>query len=315
MTSDLRLARSALEHYALAAPPRRVTLLQRERQSVYMIEADRRGPYVLRLYSGRGPLPARIRSQCQWLSAIRRDTKLIVPEPVANRDGAFVTRFDGASAVLTRWVAGRRRFRRDGPGVGALEKVGRLMAGLHAHGQTFRPPRGFSCPRWDWRGLFGPDSPWRPERPPKMDVATRQLFARVSRQARATMKMLGTGADVFGLIHGDLIQSNYLVDGARVAAIDFADFGRGYFMYDMAVTLLLLKPFDRSGRQRAAFLRGYRSVRPLRAEHERLIDTFIAVRAVVLAKWLIGARRPRSADLRWVTQTLPWVASLRIGEA
>jgi Ser/Thr protein kinase RdoA (MazF antagonist) len=128
------------------------------------------------------------------------------------------------------------------------------------------------------------------------------------------MRELGAGRDVFGLIHGDLIQSNYLVDGrpkrVRVHAIDFADFGRGYFLYDIAVTLLMLRPFDRSGAQRVAFLRGYRNIRALSASEEKRIDPFIAIRAVVLARSLLGAPRPSTADLRWVSQTLAWIENL-----
>jgi Ser/Thr protein kinase RdoA (MazF antagonist) len=184
------------------------------------------------------------------------------------------------------------------------------MARLHEHARSFKPPAGFVCPRWSWDGLFGRRSPWRPARPPTLDAPTRRLFAHVRRRGRAIMDLLGAGRDVFGLIHGDLIQPNYLVDGRHVHAIDFADFGRGYFLYDIAVTLLMLKPFDRTGRQRDAFLRGYRNVRPIRAWEEALIDPFIAIRAVVLANHLLGQPRPNTADLRWVSQTLPWIEKL-----
>jgi Ser/Thr protein kinase RdoA (MazF antagonist) len=133
------------------------------------------------------------------------------------------------------------------------------------------------------------------------DASQRRIIRRVMGRARNLMRDLGAGPDVFGLIHGDLMQANYLIDGQRVHAIDFADFGRGYFLYDMAVTLLMLQPFDRASRQREAFIRGYRSIRPLSRHHELLIDPFIAIRAVVLARWVLGSSKP--LDRRWVAQT------------
>jgi Ser/Thr protein kinase RdoA (MazF antagonist) len=301
-------ARQALTNYALG-PVRRISLLQDERASVFKVEAGSRGPYVLRIDHRREAERQVVQSECEWLAAIGRDTDLVVPEPIADRDGDFVTSVDAALATLTLWVPGRRRFRANGPGPDVLEKVGRLMARLHEHGRAFKPPRGFVCPRWDYVGLFGARSPWRPVRPPPLDTATRRLFDRVRRRARSLMQRLGTGRDVFGLIHGDLIQPNYLVDGRHVHAIDFADFGRGYFLYDMAVTLLMLRRFDRTGTQRAAFLRGYRSVRTLSREHEESIDPFIGIRATVLSRWLLGAREPTTADLQWVSQAMPDIES------
>lgn len=128
-------------------------------------------------------------------------------------------------------------------------------------------------------------------------------------KTRATMNALGKGSDVFGLIHGDLIQANYVVHRNQVGAIDFADFGRGYFLYDMAVTLLMLKPFDPHGLQREAFIQGYRDVRPFPVEHEVMLETYIAARAVALCRWISGAVTPGQAELRWMKATIGWLRS------
>jgi Ser/Thr protein kinase RdoA (MazF antagonist) len=85
------------------------------------------------------------------------------------------------------------------------------------------------------------------------DRRTRRLFGHVMRRARTAMDVLGRDPLAFGLIHGDLIQANYVVHRNRVGAIDFGDFGRGYFLYDMAVTLLMLKPYStRTGASHAS---------------------------------------------------------------
>jgi Ser/Thr protein kinase RdoA (MazF antagonist) len=219
---------------------------------------------------------------------------------VANVSGELVTKFGARYCTLTRWVPGRRRFRATGPGARVLHRVGQIMAELHEHGGAFKPPRGFVCPRWDYDGLFGRSSPWRPPRTVRRDPGSRAIM----QDTRRVMTRLGCSSKVFGLIHGDLIQANYVVDGDAVYPIDFADFGRGYYLYDMAVTLLMLKPFDAGDVQRRAFMAGYRSVRPLSIEQESLLDTFIAARALVLARWILGAAHPTPADVRWADKTL-----------
>lgn len=307
--SQKRLAKAALDQYDLQGA--RITVLQAERQTVFGVHACGRTRYVLRVYGREGPDRQTVWSQCQWLRAIARDTDLNVPAPIQNKEGGDVTWIDADAretfCTLTRWVPGRPRFRRDGPGPAVLRQVGRIMATLHAHGTVFRTPDGFRCPRWDHAGLFGRRSPWMPAREVKLDGAARRAFERVTATVRDMMRSLGTSRDAFGLVHGDLTQANYVFHANSVAPIDFGDFGRGYFLYDAAVTLLMLKPFDRSGAQRRAFINGYREFRRLTRDHEAMLDTFIAARAVVLSRWALGVRRPDAGNLRWVAQTLPWL--------
>jgi Ser/Thr protein kinase RdoA (MazF antagonist) len=184
------------------------------------------------------------------------------------------------------------------------------MAQLHVHGASFQRPRGFRCPCWDWNGIFGADSPLAPQVPRKLPKAIQALFDSVQERTKRVVRSLGKGPDVFGLIHGDLIQANYVIDRGRVGAIDFADFGMGYFLYDMAVTLLMLRPFDIHGSQRRAFIEGYREVNALTREHEALLDLFIAARAVALARSALGARNRHPENVEWVKQNLPWLRKM-----
>jgi Ser/Thr protein kinase RdoA (MazF antagonist) len=88
--------------------------------------------------------------------------------------------------------------------------------------------------------------------------------------------------------------------GGQVTAIDFDDCGCGPFVYYLAVTLSELQHRGDYPALRAGLLAGYRSVRPLTAEHERLIDTFIALRFVQLMMAKIEERdQPMFRDI-WV---------------
>ncbi len=301
-------AHRALLHYALK--PIDVTLLQSDRQLVFKVTASRNASYALRIYRPHDPAGRFLTSQMKWLKALARDTSLRVPVPVMNRGGTAATTFrsngERFRATLTRWVSGERRFRANGPGARALFEVGRAMATLHRYGQSFRPS-DFRAPRWDYEGLFGRGSPWCPPHPPAVDGAARKLFDSTTARCREAMRSLGHGDSVFGLIHGDCTQANYVIDRGRIGLVDFGDFGFGHFIYDMAITLLMLKPFDSTGAQRRAFLSGYREVRDLSPEHENLLDLFVAARAVVLAKWVMGAEKPNPGDVEWVGQMLRWL--------
>lgn len=106
------------------------------------------------------------------------------------------------------------------------------------------------------------------------------------------MDQLGTSRKVWGVIHGDLMQANYLIHRRHVRVIDFADFGIGYFLYDMAITLFALWGLDPDDLQRQAFLAGYRQVRELSLDHDRLLDVFIAGRGVVQARFVMASDFP-----------------------
>jgi Ser/Thr protein kinase RdoA (MazF antagonist) len=265
------------------------------------------------MFAAKDREPAMIRSELAWLRAILEDTRIIVPEPMANLRGNTVTSVscgqdgDAFHCALTRWVEGRLYLRKNGPGPAALRQVGRTMAQLHLHGQRFRRPRGFRCRRWESESLFGAKSPYYPNAEKKLlDREDRRLFSRLIRRTREAMAQLGTDSDVFGLVHGDLIQLNYLFHHGKIRLIDFGDFGDAHYLYDMGVTLFALWGRDDQLRQRQAFLEGYRAVRPISADHEKLLDLFIAARGVVLARLVMGmmGEQVNETGMRYIAKVL-----------
>jgi Ser/Thr protein kinase RdoA (MazF antagonist) len=253
------------------------------------------GTYLLRIQEPRPETAGCIRSEFRWLDAILKDTDLVVPAPVRTREGQDALLLTPAGVPgervcnVTRWVEGRLLLRPGGPGPQALRKVGRLMARLHDHGHRFSRDRGESFRVWNDRTVLGEESPYFPgvERL-VLGAKDRRLFARVRRKLTEVTARLGTGPDVFGLIHGDLIQLNYLFHRGDVRAVDFGDCGRGHFLYDMGITLFALWGRDPRGLQRSAFLEGYREVRRFTQDRERLLDVFVAARAVALSRWVLG---------------------------
>ena len=100
------------------------------------------------------------------------------------------------------------------------------------------------------------------------------------------MQTLREGREVFGLIHADLYERNYLFSKGEVHAIDFDGCGWGYYLFDIGVAFSTLLARTDYPALRQAFLEGYRRVRPLSVSHEALIDTFIAGRLMCHVLWL-----------------------------
>jgi len=247
--------------------------------------------YVIRIHRPGSQNAAMIRSELLWLLALRREAGLVVPEPVATRDGALLMLAGAAGVpeprhcVVFRWVAGR--FLRARLGQRELAQVGAFMAQLHRHAERFVVPDGFLRKRWDYAGIrsavLGTDleQSWA-----HLSRADRALLDAVGAQVQQAMDSLGEGREVFGLIHADLYERNYLFANGDVHAIDFDGCGWGYYLFDIGVAFSTLLARPEYPALRQAFLDGYRRVRPLAAHHEALIDTFIAGRLMGHVLWL-----------------------------
>jgi Ser/Thr protein kinase RdoA (MazF antagonist) len=129
-----RLGRTALASYGLEDAP--LTLRRYGQNTTFRVDAHDR-PYLLRINRPRVHTADTIGSEMAWLSALRRDTDLGVPEPVAACDGSFivVARDPGVPGphvcVLLHWLDGRFINQRLRPA--HLRRVGALV--LRSSGQ------------------------------------------------------------------------------------------------------------------------------------------------------------------------------------
>lgn len=254
---------------------------------------DQKERYVIRIHRPGSQDESTIRSELLWLLALRHDAGLVVPEPVTARDGSLVTLASTAGVpearhcVVFRWVDGRFLRSPARLGTNELERVGVFMAHLHRHAEQFVPPPGFFRKRWDYEGI----------RSDVLGTDLEQSWAHLTREQRAVldetgervqqaMRTLGEGPEVFGLIHADFYERNYLFSGNDIHAIDFDGCGWGYYLFDMGVTFSTLLAREDYSALRQAFLQGYRQVRPFAAHHEALIEIFVAARLMGHVLWL-----------------------------
>lgn len=292
-----RIAARALDQYCLAGAT--LTLLNDAENTTFRIDVPMqphldRHPYLGRIAGRRFVLrvssvreqAAATRSELVWLAALLRDTRLTVPEPVPTRYGSLVAAATSpdedevAHCVLLRWVEGQPPDRDLEPTT--LSMVGRYMAELHAHSESFQPPAGFVRPKWDLDRMCNAHSArlalHMPTESRYFSREEQDLFDAARGRVAEVMRAIGEGADVFGLIHSGLKQGNYLLYENEVRSVDFAGCGWGYYLFDIATTLGEWRHHPEYAAMRQAFLEGYRLVRPFSQEHEALIDTFMMAR-------------------------------------
>jgi Ser/Thr protein kinase RdoA (MazF antagonist) len=279
-----RLAEAALTAYDV--PVARLTPMTHGRNTTFRVVGADGHRYVLRVQRPDGPSTAQVRAETTWLTALRRETDLVVPHPVPTRAQEPVTVVadpavpEPRTCVLRHWVDGRFFDERLTPP--QLYRLGEFTARLHRHGTRMN---GLDRGRADDLTAFGRAqvdgfSATVVDRVVALVPSSAAQVRAAVERARDVRAALGYGADVFGLVHGDLHQENYLFDRGRVRVIDFDDCGYGHFAYDLATTIVGLG--DRAG-LREALLDGYRSVRPAGDTTDpEVLAAFAGLRAVQL---------------------------------
>jgi Ser/Thr protein kinase RdoA (MazF antagonist) len=309
-----QLAEVALTAYDL--PSARLTLLAHLFNTTFRVDTATGQRYVLRIHRAGTPTVESVGAELAWLAALRRDTTLEVPAPVPTRTGALLTLAAAPGVpqphicVLFHWLPGR--LLRHGLTPVQLERTGELMARLQNHALQWGPPPGFPRGRVDWpieaaRRL--PD-PFAPEVvtaihtlvADTLSAAEAEQVTATLERVRAVEQALGQGPETFGLIHADLRYSNLLFARHTVRAIDFDDCGFGPLLFDPAVMLSAILNWPEYPALRAALLAGYRRVRLLPAEHEAHLDTFIALRQIQDALWVLELGKHPAIDGDWAAQ-------------
>jgi hypothetical protein len=113
--------------------------------------------YLLRLHWPGYQNDGAVDSELKWLHALS-SAGLPVPQPVATTKGELSARVsvpgvpEARRCSLLRWVKGRMASKRVHPW--HMKAIGRLMARLHNHASSWRPPSGFVRRHYDRNGLW-----------------------------------------------------------------------------------------------------------------------------------------------------------------
>jgi Ser/Thr protein kinase RdoA (MazF antagonist) len=247
---------------------------------------------ALRLNTNSHSTPANVVAQQAWLHALRADTAVLVPDPVATPDGVWAVEVPcpewgrPLTATVATWL--------EGDDVGTCDEeqsaaLGRVMAQLHDHAEGFTLPEGARLPVFD-DPLFG-DNDLVSHRPGLSSTERALLTEALERGHRAFAEAGAVESPIAP--HADLHGGNLKWHEGRLAVFDFDDSGLGVPALDLAISAFYLRA-DASATEQA--LRdGYAEVRPLPEVGEEAFEALVACRQLLLANSLFMST---TADLR-----------------
>ncbi len=280
-----------------------VSLLCVSENVTYQVEDPATGRrWALRLHRPGYHRFEEITSELLWTRTLRRNGVVDTPRVVPTRQGDLVamTARDSASsgvhtqpryAVLFDWVAGSSPEPSDAVGLmRGFAALGEIAARLHQHTCGWRRPSGFTRFEWTWRTTLGADGRWGRWQAgtSEVDPASAAVLTRAADEIRRRIERFGRGADRFGLVHADMRLANLLVNGQadELTVIDFDDCGFTWYLYDLAASLSFIEHLPAVGDLVDAWLTSYRRHRPVSADEEAMVATFIMLRRLLLVAWL-----------------------------
>lgn len=298
--------REALPQWGMA-PDAPLRLLTVSENATFLAEDDGGGPIILRVHRPGYHTPDEIRSELTWIGALRADGVAAVPEPLRRTDGELLgTLDDGGSprhVVAFGFVSGKE----PEPGTdlaGWYRTLGSITARLHGHARGWRPPAGFRRKTWDFDAMLGGRPLWGDWRDGLgLEASGRALLERASARLRGEVAAYGAAGPRFGLIHADLRPANLLVDGDRLAVIDFDDCGFSWFMYDFAAAASFMEHEPFIPELQEAWLDGYAAVAPVAPEDRAIMPALLLLRRILLTAWIASHAETPTAQATGVPFT------------
>ncbi|MCR8846420.1 phosphotransferase [Paenibacillus sp. SC116] len=250
---------SALQQYTLEWS--QIKLNKISDTITFKINTELDETFLLRIHNN-SRSKAEIQSEMMLLQVLGNHG-LTVPQGQASRTDEYVLEMvseEGETLYITlmSWLEGE--LLSDAPSETQAMNTGILMARLHRAAASFVPDANHTFPTWgadsfrksmakleQYYDRFLSDKAWG-----MYQAAADKIIADLEAMEK------NESARNFGLIHADLHFENVIFRGEEAFPIDFARSGYGYYLYDIAGTILGL-----GGKHRQLFLKGYESVRKL----------------------------------------------------
>lgn len=275
------LAASALRAFGVTA--HEVLFIGHNSGAAYRVESGDAGRLLLKVHVPQGggePLSERaILGGLQWLATLAEVTDLPVQTPLPATSGVLLptVHFRGLSlpCSLQRWLDGQHV---DELSTDQARGVGALMGRWHEVSRV-RPTSTDGAVHYDRRYL---------ERALD-DLRVLSTAGAVAHEAWHTieqaiasacglMDAIGTSADVYGVVHGDLNPDNIIVAEGTVRFIDLAQLAFAPYLWDVGVALYQYSYQDASVRR--ALVTGYSGARPGLTIPPLALESFVCAAAL-----------------------------------
>jgi Ser/Thr protein kinase RdoA (MazF antagonist) len=248
--------------------------------------------YMLRICPPGWRTETDLRSEITWLNALAQETDIGAPRPIATREGEYLPQV-GANGVmalfcmLMTWVPGvllGKHLSEEN-----MVKMGKLFARMHAHGEQYSPPDGFTTRRMDCvLARQEDDVLFTPEHAAAFTGESREIFEQVRQRVEdAYAQRYNTQQPI--VIHHDLWHDNIHLYRGQLFPLDFEDTVWGFPVQDIAMAMQDLMTDvapDRYEPLLAAFRHGYEEMRPWPEAYEGEMDIFRAGRMLWVANYI-----------------------------
>lgn len=220
-----------------------------------------------------------INSELLLLEELNSCELFTVQAPVKNRYSSFVTKvfneFLGKDLNVTvlRWIDGEIIDINDEKYNELVFKLGEEMAKLHKCLNQWETPEGFIRTEYDLETSKANLS--KLDKLVDIKIISKMKFNDIYKSTMNIIEFIEKNLSKdqnWGLIHGDLNECNYIANGKDIFLIDFSRCGFGYYLYDIALTLMHL-----SVENRRLFIEGYKNIFLLPSDYEKLIESFFAL--------------------------------------
>lgn len=265
-------ALSALQAYDLAWT--QIHFIQQSDTITFRIETETDSRYLLRVHTN-GMSREEIQSELLFLNAIGVGEGVTVPMGQASRQGKYVLEYTTEHGLtlyvtLMSWLDGE--LLNGGSTDDQVRNLGIMIARLHQAAAGFAPPTEFVRPRWGKDSFIKDIAKLERFHDRFLSAKGWGMYQAASNLIQAKLTDISFNEDNYGLIHADLHLGNVVFQGDEPFPIDFGRCGYGYYLYDLAGTMVGLYPF-----QRRILLEGYESIAGPQHNIEEMLSCFFVM--------------------------------------
>jgi len=233
----------------------------------YKITTENKDCFLLRIHNN-SRKQAEIYGEIMFLEHLK-NMKVIAPVAQETKSGEYVLNSKISDSeilhvTLMNWINGKLI---STPTDIQIRNTGRLLAQIHNAGESFTPEETMSFPEWgvgsfrenmkklsQYYSVFLSEKEWK-------------VYQNAADKIISELDSINKFSQNYGIIHGDFHMENIIFSRNAAFPIDFGRCGYGYYLYDIASTILGL-----SWRSRKKYIEGYTSIRKLEADYEGLLE-------------------------------------------
>lgn len=286
MNNHLSIAMEALNNYSITC--KSIDFIGQSANTIYKITDLENNCYSLRLHISKSDTLESIwteqeviHSEMVWLHSLALDTDLTLPSPFKNIHGEFITDVNSIKCTLVKWVEGEQK-----PFIATLDDagyVGEMIGKLHRQSTDWKAPSLFKRPTFDSSRILQSLEKLKEQSDAGLlKVGDTELLQNAGQRVIKMMNSIEKTSSNWGMIHADLIPSNFVFHGNEARPIDFGACGFGFYLVDLGWTFSYIHPSFRD-----QLLKSYSKYFSLPENYIELLEGFfIAGQLETMNFWL-----------------------------